>query len=89
MTAITPAQIRGARGFLDWSLMDLAKAAGVSVSTVKRIGDCKTEFVSQTAMGQIRRALEGAGVEFLDDEGRGPGMRLMPRQAQSLSRFMR
>ncbi len=89
MPTITPAQIRGARGMLDWSMTDLAKASGVSVSTVKRVGDGRMALVSPTTVSQIRGALEAAGVEFLGDEGSGPGMRVMARQAQSLSRFMR
>ena len=89
MSAITPAQIRGARGMLDWSMTDLARAAGVSVSTVKRVGDGRMVVVSPAMVGQIRDAFTAAGVEFLGDEGNGPGMRLKPRQAHSLSRFMR
>ncbi len=86
---ITPAQIRGARGMLDWSMMDLARASGVSVSTVKRVGDGGVAAISSVMIGQIQNSLEAAGVEFLGDEGNGPGMRLKPRQDQRFSRFMR
>ena len=89
MSAITPAQIRGARGMLDWSMLDLAKASGVSVSTVKRVDDGRMAVVSPAMVGQIRNAFRAAGMEFLGDEGNGPGMRLKPRQSQDLSRFMR
>jgi hypothetical protein len=34
---LSPAQIRGAQGMLDWSMSDLAKATQVSVSTVQRV----------------------------------------------------
>jgi len=34
----------------------------------------------------IRRALEGAGVEFIDDNGGGPGVRLRKRQQPKSSR---
>ena len=88
MSTITPAQIRGARGMLDWSLMDLAKAAGVSVSTVKRINDAHT-VVSPATVSIVQRALEAAGIDFLDDEEDGRGMKLKPQRAQTLSRFMR
>jgi hypothetical protein len=30
----------------------------------------------------VRRALEGAGVEFIDENGGGPGVRLRKRQAK-------
>ncbi len=89
MLTITPAQIRGARGMLDWSMMDLARASGVSVSTVKRVGDGRTTMVPPAMVGQIRGALEAAGVEFLGDEDDGFGMRLKPRQSETFSRFMR
>ncbi len=86
---ITPAQIRGARGMLNWSMLDLARASGVSVSTVKRVGDGRMAVVSPAMIGQIHKAFRAAGVEFLGDEGNGPGMRLKPRQTQGLSYFMR
>lgn len=88
MSTITPAQIRGARGMLGWSLMDLARAAGVSVLTVKRIGDARA-VVTPATVGIVQGALESAGIEFLGDEENGRGMRLTPRRAQAFSRFMR
>ena len=88
MSAITPAQIRGARGMLDWSMMELARAAGVSVSTVKRIDDART-VVSPTKLAMVQDALESAGIEFLGDEEDGRGVRLKPRRVQALARFMR
>ena len=88
MSTITPAQIRGARGMLDWSLMDLARAAGVSVSTVKRIDDAKA-VVSPSTREMVQGALEAAGIEFLGDEENGRGMKLRPRRTHALSPFMR
>ncbi len=76
---IVPAQIRGARGMLDWTMLDLAQAAGVSVSTVKRMEMMEPRSVSGTAYDIVRNALETEGVEFLDDDGGGPGMRLRNR----------
>ena len=32
----------------------------------------------------VRRALEGAGVEFIDENGGGPGVRLRKRQAKKV-----
>ncbi len=76
---IVPAQIRGARGMLDWTMLDLAQAAGVSVSTVKRMEMMEPQSVSGTTYDIVRNALETEGVEFLDDDGGGPGMRLRNR----------
>ena len=88
LSMITPAQIRGARGMLDWSMIDLARAAGVSVSTVKRIGDAQTVVLPGT-LAMVQVALEAAGIEFLGDEENGRGMKLTTRHVRALSRFMR
>lgn len=76
MPAILPAQIRAARAMLDWSMTDLAKAARVSVSTVKRVEDGGPQLVSAGTVSLIRDALETEGVRFLNDDGNGPGIRL-------------
>ena len=76
---ITPAQMRGARGMLDWSMLDLAKAAGVSVSTVKRIEMAAPQSISDGTFATIQAAFEAAGVRFLVDLKEGVGLRLQPR----------
>lgn len=74
--SLTPAQIRGARGMLDWSMIDLAKAASVSVSTVKRAEQSEVQSVSDGVSRTIQAALETAGVRVLADTGEGVGLRL-------------
>lgn len=78
MPSLTPAQIRGARGMLDWSVVQLATAAGVSMSTVKRMETGEPQPLSDEIRSAVRDALERAGVRFIDDEGDGPGLRLEP-----------
>jgi transcriptional regulator with XRE-family HTH domain len=81
---ITVPQIRAARGLLGWSQSELAVRAGLSLPTVKRVegdGDIK---VSDDAKAKLRRALEQAGVDFIEENGGGPGVRL--RKAASKSR---
>jgi hypothetical protein len=53
---MSPAQVRGARGMLDWSMLDLAAAAQVSVSTIKRIEDGaeNTSSISQPCQDPTR-----------------------------------
>ena len=73
---LTPAQLRSARALVGWSREELADKAGVSAETVKRF-----EFRgSDPKLGTVnkwRRALEIAGVEFIDPaDGKGPGVRL-------------
>lgn len=72
---ISPEQCRAARGLLNLSQWDLADAAGVGRSTV---ADFERAARSPTAenLAAIRRALEAAGVEFIDSNGGGPGVRL-------------
>ncbi len=70
----TPAQIRGARGMLDWSMGDLAEAAGLSVSTVKRMEMVEPQPLSESAYATVRSALEASGVRFLFDGERGRGV---------------
>jgi predicted transcriptional regulator len=79
---LTGAQIRAGRALVDWTGADLAKAAGVSLQTIRRMeGEVGTGRSSVANVQAIQRALEEAGVEFLKaDEaaGTGPGVRLRP-----------
>jgi transcriptional regulator with XRE-family HTH domain len=65
---MTPSQCRGARGLLDWSQTDLARAAGVGLSTVYDF-EKNRRAVSREKVQAIRIALEIAGVMF--DGGNG------------------
>ena len=73
-------QIKAARSLLAWSQHQLAAAAGISVPTVKRLEahDGPLGGRDETA-GKIRSALEKAGVEFIEENGGGPGVRLRTR----------
>jgi predicted transcriptional regulator len=73
-------QVKAARSLLDWSQEDLAVAADVSVPTIKRLEaqDGLLGGRNETAM-KIHSALEAAGVEFIDENGGGPGVRLRKR----------
>jgi transcriptional regulator with XRE-family HTH domain len=77
MTPLTSAQIRAARGLVRWSAEDLAKEARLGLATIRRAEQSEME-TSLTAANDlaIRRTLEDAGVEFIDGNGGGPGVRL-------------
>jgi transcriptional regulator with XRE-family HTH domain len=60
---MTGAQIRAARGFLDWSVRDLGKKAKVHFNTVHAIERGKSVAKPET-LAAIRKALEKTGVEF-------------------------
>lgn len=72
---LTVAQFRAARGLVGWSQSDLAEEARVSLPTVKRV-ELETMAVSDDARGKMRKALEAAGVQFIAENGGGPGVRL-------------
>ena len=57
----------------------LASLAGVSLSTVVDF-ERERRVVSAQSVAAIRSALEAAGVEFIEQNGGGPGVRLRHRQ---------
>jgi hypothetical protein len=70
------AQIRAARALVRWSAEDLASESAVSVATIRRAELTDKETLMNAANDlAIRRALEAAGVEFIDENGGGPGVR--------------
>ena len=70
-------QIKAARALLAWSQEQLAAAAEVSIPTIKRLEAQDGPLGGRNETGlKIRSALESAGVEFLDNNGGGPGVRL-------------
>jgi hypothetical protein len=78
---LTSAQIRAARALLRWNAEDLARESALSVATIRRAELAEDETSMTTANGMaVRDALESAGVEFIDENGGGPGVRLRKRQ---------
>jgi len=75
---LTSEQIRAARALLRWDQKDLAKAAGISVETVKRLEKNPGPVSAYHATVEaITKALEAAGAEFTNDDG--PGVRVKKR----------
>ena len=74
---LTSGQIRAARAFLRWRAKDLARESAVGVATIRRaeLTEAETSMTAPNDLS-IRRALEAAGVEFIDGNGGGPGVRL-------------
>jgi predicted transcriptional regulator len=72
---IDSAQCRAARGLLAWNQQDLADAAGVGIVTVHQL-EAGTSEPRRATLQVIRRAFEDAGVEFINENGGGPGVRL-------------
>jgi len=75
---ITGRQLKAARALVGWEQTDLAKKAGVAISTVRRMESFQGEIGARTStLSLVTKALERAGIEFLD--GGKPGVRLRGR----------
>jgi transcriptional regulator with XRE-family HTH domain len=72
---ITPEQCRAARGLVAWSQQELAQKAGVGVVTVHQL-EAASSQPRRATLDVIRRAFEAAGVQFINEDGGGPGVRL-------------
>ena len=72
---ITSSQCRAARGLLDWSQQELADKVKIGIVTVRQL-EAGMHEPRKATLDVVRRALEAAGVEFIDENGGGPGVRL-------------
>ena len=69
---ITGRQVRAARALLNWKQEMLAERALVALTALKRLESERGLPVHEGTRDQVRRALEAAGVVFIDsDRGRG------------------
>jgi len=68
-----------ARAALNWTVRDLAEATSLHRNTITNIetGRYAGDVASLIA---IETVLKRAGVEFIDENGGGPGVRLRKRQ---------
>ena len=70
-------QIKAARALLAWSQEELASSANISIPTIKRLEANDGPLGGRSETGdKIHEALRTAGVEFIDENGGGPGVRL-------------
>ena len=72
---ITPAQVRAARGLVDWSQSVLAARTRVGRSTIRKFEAGRISPVDDD-LASMRVALESAGVAFIAANGGGAGVRL-------------
>jgi ribosome-binding protein aMBF1 (putative translation factor) len=75
LLGMSPEQSRAARGWLGWSQTELAKRASVSLSTVRDFEMGHRTPIPVT-IASLRRAIESAGIEFIEEEGKPVGIRL-------------
>jgi transcriptional regulator with XRE-family HTH domain len=67
-------QIKMARAALGWGVRELAEKSGVTANTVSRIENGADAKLS--TMNALQAAFEAAGIEFIPENGGGPGVRL-------------
>ena len=79
-------QIRAARALLRWSAEDLATESALGITTIRRaeLAEVETSMTVANDLA-VRRALEAAGVEFIDENGGGPGVRHKGKISRSAS----
>jgi hypothetical protein len=77
LAMITGMQIRAGRKLLGWDALGLSRKAGVGAAAIIRAeaseGEAPITIVQENA---IRRALTGAGIEFIADADGTPTVRL-------------
>jgi DNA-binding XRE family transcriptional regulator len=81
---ITGRQVRAARALLFWTQEMLAEKALVALTALKRLESERELPVHDTTRDLVRRALENAGILFVESD-RGRGVMLLnepPRSSQ-------
>ena len=77
---ITGRQVRAARALLNWTQEMLAEKAVLALTALKRLESERGLQVHETTRDQVRRALEAAGIVFMESE-RGRGVMLVSEAA--------
>jgi predicted transcriptional regulator len=78
---ITVRQVKAGRALLGWSQADLAQRSGVSEPTIARLESGDGELGGRENTGRkIRAAMEDGGIEFIEENGGGAGVRLCKRR---------
>jgi transcriptional regulator with XRE-family HTH domain len=74
-------QCRAARALLNWSQGDLARHAKVSAKAIWDF-EAGTREPRALTIDKLSASLEKAGVEFIPENGGGPGVRLAKRKGK-------
>jgi transcriptional regulator with XRE-family HTH domain len=84
---VTTRQIKAARALLGWSQGVLAERSGVSEPTVARLEAAEGKLRGREGTSEkLRSAIEAAGVEFIEENGGGLGVRLRKRSRSKASK---
>jgi hypothetical protein len=82
---ITGRQFRAARALLNWKQEVLAEKALVALTALKRLESEHRLQTHESTGDQVRRALETAGIIFIESD-RGRGVMLLAENAPADSR---
>lgn len=75
---VTPAQLRAARGLLNWSVSELSQKTGLAMNTVRKAEDVRHYRSINVPNAQLLRStLEAEGILFIDADDKGVGARLL------------
>jgi transcriptional regulator with XRE-family HTH domain len=77
---VSGAQIRAARGLLDWTRHELARRAVVSDASLYALENARGAIPNTSTLTAVQKALETAGIEF---DGPAPGLRLRPKSGDA------
>ena len=72
---ISPNQCKAARALLGWTQEQLAVTAGIGISTVREFELGQRKPIARNRQA-ILDAFSAAGIEFIGENGGGPGLRL-------------
>ena len=81
---VTSAQVRMARAALNWTVRDLAEATGLHRNTFTNI-EVGRYAGNQDSISVIERVFARAGVDFIAENGGGPGVRLRRPESSKLT----
>jgi predicted transcriptional regulator len=83
MSLTTGNQLKAARALAEVDQKWLAEKSGVSVNTIRNMEAWGGEPITSGAVTvkKVQTALEAAGVEFIAENGGGPGVRLKKERA--------
>jgi transcriptional regulator with XRE-family HTH domain len=76
---VTSAQVKMARAALNWTVRDLAEATGLHRNTINNV-EVGRYAGDPATLQKLEKVFVAAGVEFIDENGGGPGVRLRKRQ---------
>ncbi|MBP32426.1 PAS domain-containing protein [Methylobacterium sp.] len=83
---LTGALVRGARAILNWSVAELARVAGVSISSIKRFEEGSTTDTRPRTRVALQQTLERAGIRFVTAADGGSGIFLSTSPVTMASR---